>query len=305
MNKLARPSRHLVWPACRFYWALLDASVLPKRPMRRHPDSRALSYLFESQLPVSIDRVHAVYLPAEGSRYLACGLEEERLSENADLSDALTLRPDAIPVEIAPECAVDAVSINLLTGSHEPAPVRRERRRLLIELAAAILLNLLAVVLGAERRIDALDQSAAKLAASRQAVFDELYPARSTAPSSQPESLRLLAELRQLESTRGGVAPATDLEESPSGRTLAALLTRWPAGQPMMTESISVTPEAVTIVGVLPTASAAQDFVAAFELPSEWEARQSQISAIAGGVRLTWRLARRSPVREFAERSHP
>lgn len=72
-----------------------------------------------------------------------------------------------------------------------------------------------------------------------------------------------------------------------------------------MTESISVTPASVTLIGLLPTAPAAQGFVSAFQLPDAWEARQPQISTVSDGVRLTWRLTRRPDSRDIADGSRP
>ncbi len=305
MSPASQPQRHITWPAHRFYWALLDASVLPRRFFQRGPDSRALGYLFESDLPVPIERVHAVYLPLGDNRFIACGIEHERLTTDLSLREALTLSPDGIPEEVVPECPVGPRPINLLTGLHEPTLVRRERRRFIGESAVVAALLLLAVVLGAERRIDAWNRAIVEMQAKSQAVYDDLYPPEISAPSTQPMPLRLVAELRQLERTRGRAAQSSDLEEPQSGHTLAALLQRWPTDQPIMTESISVTPASVTLIGLLPTAPAAQGFVSAFQLPDEWEARQPQISTVSDGVRLTWRLTRRSASRDIADGSRP
>lgn len=305
MSRAFQPQHHVIWPARRFYWALLDASILPKRLFRRRPDRRALGYLFESDLPVPIDRVHAAYLPLGDNRFIACGIEHERLTTDISLREAITLSPDEIPEEVAPECPVDPRSINLLTGPHEPAPVRRERYRFIGESAAVAALLLLAVVLGIEHRIDAWNRATAQMQAKSQAVYDHLYPPGISAPSTQPMPLRLVAELRLLERTRGRAAQSPDLEEPQSGHTLAALLQRWPTDQPIMTESISVTPASVTLIGLLPTAPAAQEFVSAFRPPDEWEARQPQISTVGDGVRLTWRLTRRSDSRDIADGSRP
>ncbi len=293
MSPVPRGQRQVVWSAHRFYWSLLDASVLPKRLFQRRPDPQTLGFLFESDLPVPIDRIHAVYVPVGDNRFIACGIEHERLTTDLSLREALTLSPDEIPEDVEQECAVDPRSINLLSGPHESAPVRRERRRLVAESAAITVLFLLAIVLGAERRINALNRATAEVQAKGQVVYDEIYPASTFAPSAQPAPLRLIAELRQLGRTRGGGVQSTDIEGPRAGRTLAALLQRWPTEQPIMTESISVTPASVIFVGLLPNTPVAQEFVSAFDVPDEWEARQPQISAVTDGVRLTWRLVRR------------
>jgi len=286
-------ARHVTWPAHRFYWALLDASVLPRGIAKRRPDPERLGYLFECELPVPIDRVHAVYVPVGDHQYVACGLEHERILAEASLHEALTLTPDQVPDILAPQGAVDPQSFNLLCGPHEPAPVRRKRYQCIGETALVAACILLAIVLGTERRIDARDRATMELQAKRQVVYDELYPPATSAPSAQPAPLRLLAERRQLERTRGSATSSAQIEEPQSAFTLAALLERWPTDHPIRTESISVTPASVTLVGLLPTAPLAQEFVSAFDLPHEWEARQPQISTVTDGVRLTWRLVRR------------
>ncbi len=292
---------HVSWPADRFYWAVLDGSMVPKRPLHRRQNEEALGYLFEAELPVPIDRVHAVYVPVNGNRFIACGIEHDRLVENAEIKGALTLSPQAIPPELISNDDATVGSFNLLTGRHEPESVGRERRRLFIESAAAIVLIAVAVAFGAERRIGAWNRAAAETVSAREAVFDDLYPPQSTAPSSQPPALRLVAELRQLERTRGDAVESIYSDDPQSLRVLAFLFERWPAQQPIMTESLSVTPESVTLVGLLPTAPAAQVFVSAFELPDQWEARQPQISAVTNGVRLTWRLVPRAIRREVVD----
>ena len=296
---------HVVWPADRFYWAVLDGSLVPKRLLHRRVNENGLGYLFEEELPVPIDRVHAVYVPVTDDRFIACGIEHDHLVENAELSEALTLTPQAFPPDLLSDGDAAVGSFNLLTDRHEPAAVGRERRRLLLASAAAIVLIAIAVAFGAERRIGAWNRAAAETVAAREEVFDHLYPPQSAAPSSQPSALRLVAELRQLERTRGTAAQPVDSAGPQSGRLLARLLGQWPAQQPIMTESLSVTPESITLVGLLPTAPAAQDFVAAFELPAEWEARQPQISAVTNGVRLTWRVVPTSVSRELSDGGRP
>ncbi len=297
--------RHVVWPADRFYWAVLDGSLVPKRLWHRRPDEEALGYLFEAELPVPIDCVHAIYVPVKGNRFIACGIEHDHLVESAELCEVLTLSPQAFPPDLFSDDDAAVGSFNLLTGRHEPESVGRERRRLSIESAAAIVLIAIVVAFGAERQIGAWNRAAAETVAARLAVFDDLYPPQSTTPSSQPPALRLLAELRQLERTRGTAAQPIDSEGRQAGRLLARLLRQWPAQQPIMTESLSVTPESITLVGLLPTAPAAQGFVSAFEFPPEWEARQPQISAVTNGVRLTWRMVPTSLSREPSDGSRP
>lgn len=301
MSAPAKMRQHAVWPAHRFYWAVLDASVVPTGLLHRRPSDEALGFLFESELPVPIDRIHAVYVPVKGSRFIACGIEHDRILESAELRDALTFGPEAFPRDLDTGLDVDVGSIDFLTGRHEPASVKRERRRLVLESAAAIVLITVAVAFGAERRIGAWHRATGEMMSARESAFNDLYPPQSTAPSSQPLALRLVAELRQLERTRGGAVQSVGSDDPQASQVLARLFERWPSQNSMMTESLSVTPESVTLVGLLPTAPAAQDFVSAFDLPDQWEARQPQISAVTNGVRLTWRLVPRVIPQEVAD----
>lgn len=301
MSAPAKKQQRVVWPAHRFYWAVLDASVVPGGLLHRRPSDEALGFLFESELPVPIDRIHAVYVPVKRNRFIACGVEHDRILESAELHDALTLGPEAFPSDLRTDLEVDVGSINFLTGRHEPVPVKRERRRLLLESAASVALITAAVAFGAERRIGAWHRATGEMMSARESAFNDLYPPQSTAPSSQPPALRLVAELRQLERTRGGAAQSVSSDDPQAAQLLASLLERWPSQQPIMTESLSVTPESVTLVGLLATAPAAQDFVSAFDLPDQWEARQPQISAVTNGVRLTWRLVPRVIPHEAAD----
>lgn len=306
MNAAATSDRHIRWPADRFYWAQIDASVLPKTLVHRGPDTKRLGFLFEAVLPVSIDRVQACYVPLGGRHYLACGVDHERLATDLP-RNALTLSPDSIPAGIAGDREIDARSINLLTGAHEPAPVRRERRRYTIESAALAALVVLALVLGMERRIDALDRGVETIRQRRHSIHTELY-GPGAAASVQPPSVRLLAELRHLERTHHEATTSSAVEPPRADATLTSLLSAWPRAHPVRTESISVTPTSITLIGLLPDADGAQAFISAFPAPPEWDANQPQIGAVGDGVRLTWRWQRRSasaPTVKAAEERQP
>lgn len=293
---------HQIWPADRFYWAILDASILPPSLLRRRVDERRLGYLFESALPLPADEVHAVYVPLGGDRYLACAIEHERL--RADLPrDAVTLSPGALPEAIAETRHIDPGSINLLTGPHEPNLVRRERRRCLVLASTLGALLTIVIMWGLEQRISREEALAEAARQHARAIHERLYDPATTSPSVQPAPLRLLAELRQLRRTRSSATSAVGLEEPDSARTLASFLENWPTDHLMQTESLSVTPSSVTVIGLLPSATQAQAFVEAFDPPTQWQASQAQVSAVSGGVRLTWRFSRRAGAERIATAS--
>ncbi|MCC6910312.1 MAG: hypothetical protein IT430_20450 [Phycisphaerales bacterium] len=279
---------HLVWPAERFFWGVLDTSALPSRLGRSRPDPKQLGFLFEEMLPCPIEDVQAVYLPQPGRRFIACGILRTQLEQLP--AATLTLAPQCAPSDIIGDAPLDCRQINLLTGPFEPAPLRRLRRAARRDLIAIAALLLLVLWLGAQRRITALDAARANLDEMRGGVYSSLLDA-SAPPSSQPPALRLLAELRQLRATRA--ERSTSLPQPESARSLEALLRQWPGDQPVRTESISITSSAITVIGVLPTPEQAQRFAGAFEALPGWQARQPQVDSTGDGVRLTlrWRRA--------------
>lgn len=282
---------HVVWSADRFYWAVLDASMLPRSLGRSRHDRQRLGYLFEAQLPLPIEQVQAVYLPLGESQYLACGVEHARL-ENEVPGSALTLRPDRVPIPMENRDAVEVESINLLVDRHEPAAVRSEVRRFLRDGVVLAILFMVAIGLGITRRSGALDTAVADMALMRAGLYEQLYDPTVAPPSTQPPTVRLLAELRQLRRTRTGNNPDQDFQESESSQSLQALLANWPRQHLMRTESISITPSSITLSGILPSAESAQAFATALASPTGWEAKQPQVSTMSDGVRLTLRLTR-------------
>ena len=90
-------------PSTSLYWAVLDASMLPRRP--GSPSGRQLGYLFEEVLPVPIESVHAVYLPLHGQHYLACGADEALVRAAHD-NGALALVPTELPPFVVESAAV-------------------------------------------------------------------------------------------------------------------------------------------------------------------------------------------------------
>ena len=106
----AEQGRHVRWPVRRFYWAVLDGSVLPSvsRDGRGRLTQR-LGYLFEGMLPgVSIEQMHAVYrpLPGPGRRYLACGVPHSVLEQGVG-EEVLTLTPASLPGFVNEQLDVD------------------------------------------------------------------------------------------------------------------------------------------------------------------------------------------------------
>jgi hypothetical protein len=245
--------RHLVWPAARFYFALLDASALPAS--ERITEER-LRYLLEAELPEPLDDVHAVFRSAGPRRWLACALPRAELAR--DLPDtAITLVPDSIPgpFRSAIETPLAPADFQLLVGDYEPKPVRLARRHMLVATAAASALALAVVLLGFQRRIAAeLDRAEQQRVERSDLIAQALGPPSAQQPL--PPELRLVAELRALRQTRrqaDSVASVRDVSD-----VLIDLLARWPRDLPTRTDALIVSEGAVHARGSVAESDHAQ-----------------------------------------------
>jgi len=164
---------YVAWPPERFYWAVLDTSILPDRARWWRRSREQYEYLLEPFLPIPISDVHAVYEPIDDDRVLACAVER-RVLEGEIPAGAVTLSPSGAPPvtsEVDDEgdllgetLAARALRMNLLTGSYAPAPVRRTRARLRRTVFALLTLVFAFILLGLERRIRAAGEQQSTLA---------------------------------------------------------------------------------------------------------------------------------------------
>lgn len=245
---------HVRWPVTRFYWSVIDTSNLPTR----RPDATQLGYLFEDVLPVSIDEIHAVFLPLDEHRHLACGVAHDHLTDH-ELNDALTLGPQTLPPHLCIEDGTgdarypipDPAVINLLCGPHEPAPVKRLRRRarMLTAMTMAIVVTL--IIFGMERRRAAALQSIDRIKAEQDAVIASVIPSEARNAFAGPPELQLTAELRRLRQTRAGSAP--DESHADITGAVIALFSAWPHEVHLETESITIDPQRILMVGRVPS----------------------------------------------------
>lgn len=272
---MAAPSEVRLPPE-RFYWAVLDAP--PARDRRA-----ALGYLFESVLPVPVERVHAVYVPLGGDRFLACGIDRDRLAAHAG---ALTLGPDALPEFLAALVAepLDPASINLLVEAFEPLALRRARRRVTLIACAAILACTLAVGWGQLRSASRWHVIADAFAQATAAVYDRVLP---TSTGAVPPGARLTAELRTLDRTRSEAPAGSPREIAP---TLAAVLASWPPDLPASTESLTAAPGAITLTVRLPDESSAERLERELKPPPGWRVSQPTVQRERDGLTVRVRM---------------
>lgn len=249
---------HVRWPASRFYWSILDSSNLPNG----RPNASQLGYLLENVLPVSIDQVHAVFLPLGENRHLACGVARNDLADHT-LAAALTLGPQALPPHLHLEddpgdsssLLPDPATINLLCGPHEPTAIKRLKRRagMLITIVMAIVLIL--ALFGMERRRAVAIQSVEQIKAEQDAVVASVILPEASSAFAGPLELQLTAELRRLRQTRAARAP--DEHYADITASVIALFSAWPADVHLETESVMIDPQRILIVGRAPSMSEA------------------------------------------------
>lgn len=269
-------------PPDQLFFAVLDHPVSPRGRARREE----LIYAFEAAMPLPMDAVHAVFMPAPDGRVLAVGIDREKaelLGRN---------HPQAVPAAW-PGWLVPLVGskepngCNLLTGPCQSPLARSAWRSVTVHALVGILLLSVLAVVGLERRIRFERDAAAEFRSEAQSIYaDALGGAGS---SSQPAAARMTSELRRLRATRG--ASQDRSEDQPADLALAALLTAWP-GVNAKTESIVVAERAVDIRLDVEDLSAAQTFIEAFNGVSGFRLGPTTTDRQPDGVRLSVRLDR-------------
>ncbi|MCH8342414.1 MAG: hypothetical protein IH983_00315 [Planctomycetes bacterium] len=293
---------HLTWPPERFFWAVLDASVLSAaRTKRWRRSSQRLGYLFEGVLPgMPIEEVHAVYRrlrgpspgagagAGAGQRYLACGLTRSVLEQEVG-PQAVTLTPESLPSFVEED--IEPNRINLLTGSFLAKPVRLLQRRWLLHACVMLIACTSLIIFGLERRVQGMQDQINGVASARERLVDQLLgptPSRSGAPL-QPWALRLTAELRRLQQTRSpDVAAAAEMVDCSA--ILSDVLARWPKDVHALTDSVSITATSITIRAAVPSMADAQRLADAFVALPGWRLHQPQSEAKRHHVDVTLRL---------------
>ncbi|MCH8151422.1 MAG: hypothetical protein IH830_03500 [Planctomycetes bacterium] len=296
---------HLTWPPERFFWAVLDASVLSSaRTKRWRRSSQRLGYLFEGVLPgLAIEEVHAVYRrlrgpspgaglspgagTGAGQRFLACGLTRSVLEQEVD-PQAVTLTPGSLPSFVEDEIELDR--INLLTGSFLAKPVRLLQRRWLLHGAVILIACTSLIIFGLERRVHGMQDQINGAVSTKGRLVEQLLgpaPSRSGAPL-QPGALRLTAELRRLQQTRSPDVAGTEMVDCSA--ILSDVLVRWPKDVHALTDSLSVTPTSITIRAAVPSMADAQRLADAFVALPGWRLHQPQSEARQDHVDVTLRL---------------
>jgi hypothetical protein len=275
---------HARWPCDRFYCALLDTSVLPKGT---RVSEAQLGYLFEAELPEPLEAVHAIYRRLAGGRYLALAVPRERLAHHApELRDAVSLTPETLPhicMEGTPTLPA-ASGMNFLVGALESRPVKTLRRRVVVAGVLAAVLAFALLLAGIERRIAAANERGAAAEVAVATRVDHVLPPRSAA-NPLPPMLRLAAELRTLERTRG-----VDVSQSGNGGdavdSLVALLRAWPSDVPVRTETLVVSESSIHAQAQVASNEKADQLSRSLAQLAGWSMDFPRVDAVGGTVRV-------------------
>jgi len=234
---------HTRWPAAAFYWSILDAPGVPVTSLRPPTaPAAALDLLLASDLPLSVDDVHAVYRRLDARRVLACAAPTTSLHSLP--RDSLSLSPMGWPEVIESECVnLKPSDFNLLVGTFEPRPVRRARTARALWVSGGVLLIGVLAAIGFERRASAWTSDAAGARAALHEVLLAALP--DEPPASTVRPLRLKTELDQLRRTRG----PEHVNDAPADAAVALshLLASWPAGWLADTHLVSVSESSLSM----------------------------------------------------------
>lgn len=261
---------HLRWPVDRFYWSLLEAPQWK----RTGALPAGLMQALEEDIPVSAEELHAVGVPAGDGLLVVCAARAEDLG--ALDAGSLTLAPESLP-EFAP-AGVEAASLNLLVGAHEPVPIRRARWRRHVRRAVVVALAAGFVSVGLVRRAEYLEAVAQSAERATAAAIDR------SLPGGAPDTLALeVNRARRVSESSARVHPAPS-----AAAALAALLRAWPTQAPSRPQSLAVTESGATV-----SVSVEGDptpFLKAMKPPPGWTMEEPRLSASDKLTRLTLQM---------------
>lgn len=279
------------WPTDRFYWSVLRVPrSLPLHPRRRQ---EALAYLFEVELPMPVEQLQVKYFRLAQRTFVACGIEREACLHEA-LAAATVLQPESWPafvsLAVADKTLPPTPPLNLLCGDLEGAPVKRLRRRCIVEALLLVAITVALFVTGILRQSGAIFAHAAVLDEQRAEVINTVLGQRQSSGPLPPEQ-RLIAELRRLERSRN--VQRIDVAVLDASDTFSRLLSAWPDKQfHVRTQNVLITPEALTVRGTVENADDAAIFVEQLRGVPGWRAGQPRVDSTRDGVLVTLRYER-------------
>jgi hypothetical protein len=263
-----------------------------------------LGFLFEATLPLPIESVHCVFAssPSQPHCVVACGIGRDDLASlTGEHPASLIVSPEALP-EFVSDLGIDANQLNLMTAEFEPQVLRRGRRRLVGQAIIIVLLATALVAIGIQRQTLEVRRQMAALQSQRDGVVFATV-GRQTG-SGQPPELRMLAELRSLQQTRGRSAGAATIDATPAVDVLESfrhVTSHWPRELKIRAESLLITPTSMTLQGAAPASDDVQALADAMNDVEGWRLEQPQMSASSSGdvqTTLRWTPKTRTPAKD-------
>jgi len=271
-------SPHIVWPANRFYWSVVDTGTGASRPSDDYLDS-----LVEPDFPLSLEEMHVVHTLLRDGAFLACALPKSDLDTLP--AGALTLTPDAVPGGMNADAAVP--TLNLLVKQYEPRPLVRERTRRWMIATGTVAAALLLLTVGLIRRSAVWTEQAADLALVTEERIREAIP--SGAASDKPPTIWSLE--REIESLRATRADEAKINASPDAAlALATVLSSFPRTQSLRTDVLAVSPTTITLN--VATDADPQVFLKSLAAPAGWTLDEPRLSTSKGSATLAIQMRR-------------
>ncbi len=279
---------NLTRPASEFYWSVLALDEATPKSRHMRPSRDYLDSLFEEDLPVGIDEVHAVYAPLPDGRFIACAAPRSRLA--CIPPEALSLTPQSVPEAFSVDGGAVCNRLNLLTGEFEPRELRRERSRRWTITAAACVACTVLTVIGLARRTIAVRHDARDLDAASVELAKAALPGR--APTLATASSLIGQELSTLRPLHA--ANASTVRSPDAVAPLVDLLTHLPRTTSLRTDVLAVTPQTITLN--VATDADPQVFLKGLTPPSGWALDEPRLTASRGEVATTLAIQmRRTP----------
>lgn len=266
--------RHVTLPEGEFYWSVLSPGDADPKGRRVRPTRDCLDSLFEEDLPLGIEEVHAVYASLPDGRFLACGAPRALL--DALPPDALSLTPESAPESLGIDAGDLCGRLNLLTGEFEPRELKRERSKRWTFATTACLACSLLLTIGLARRSASARDSARALDAATIGLAKAALPDKSpTLASAAYLTQQELASLRTLRSTE-----ASSIRSPDAVAPLADLLGHLPRTTSLRTDVLAVTSQTITLN--VATDADPQAFLKGLTPPAGWSLDEPRLTASRG-----------------------
>jgi len=266
-------------PIDRLFWAIVEAP-----PRGRRWRSAEIAALAEELIPASVEALHIVERRLRDGRTVVCAIEIEELRSRC--SGLLELIPEEVPdlVRARVDEPLDPRRFDLLVGDFTPPEVMRAKRRLTVAVASIAALLTIALAAGfvvrgmaARRALETVDARRSEI------VGAVIAQGASGTQSVLPPELHLIAELRELSSTRSSTLPRLDDPSSMASSVFGA----WPRGVNARLDRAKVAPNSVSLEGWAEDSGDAQRIADALGALPGVRLEPPQVRAGSDGVTFT------------------